>query len=254
MGNRYYYTQDEQGSTAHITDKEQQIKNEYCYDAFGNVLESTEDVHNRITYTGQQFDGITNQYYLRARFYNPVIGRFTQDDVYRGDGLNLYSYCGNNPVGYCDPSGYKSKCGSKIQAINDTEVADNPRSAVQYNTFHQFELDNNFYYASDSVQFRQANKSVVERLNSDTVFRKDMFRRNPELKTWLDNNPNLSNSPTELTWHHSEETGFLKLVDRTDHSTNSSIYHPTGNGGRDMWGGGKLGRIGKLDKFGKIKK
>ncbi|WP_341473337.1 RHS repeat-associated core domain-containing protein [Clostridium estertheticum] len=29
---------------------------------------------------------ITNQYYLRARFYNPVIGRFTQEDVYRGMG------------------------------------------------------------------------------------------------------------------------------------------------------------------------
>ncbi|WP_242965506.1 RHS repeat-associated core domain-containing protein [Clostridium beijerinckii] len=32
-----------------------------------------------MTYTGQQFDGITGQYYLRARFYNPVIGRFAQD-------------------------------------------------------------------------------------------------------------------------------------------------------------------------------
>ncbi|APC40326.1 RHS repeat-associated core domain-containing protein [Clostridium estertheticum] len=101
--NRYYYTHYEQGSTVYITDKEQQIKNEYCYDAFGNVLDSKEEVHNRITYTGQQFDGITNQYYLRARFYNPIIGRFTQEDVYRGDGLNLYSYCGSNPVGYCDP-------------------------------------------------------------------------------------------------------------------------------------------------------
>nr|WP_242949941.1 RHS repeat-associated core domain-containing protein [Clostridium saccharobutylicum] len=30
-----------------------------------------------MTYTGQQFDGVTGQYYLRARFYNPVIGRFT---------------------------------------------------------------------------------------------------------------------------------------------------------------------------------
>ncbi len=43
---------------------------------------------------------------MRARFYNPVIGRFTQEDIYRGDGLNLYAYCGNNPVGYWDPSGY----------------------------------------------------------------------------------------------------------------------------------------------------
>ncbi|MBS5795044.1 MAG: hypothetical protein KIC92_09910, partial [Clostridiales bacterium] len=36
---------------------------------------------------------------------NPVIGRFTQEDTYRGDGLNLYAYCANNPVYYVDPSG-----------------------------------------------------------------------------------------------------------------------------------------------------
>ncbi len=38
--------------------------------------------------------------------HNPVLGRFMQEDVYQGDGLNLYAYCGNNPVIYCDPSGY----------------------------------------------------------------------------------------------------------------------------------------------------
>ncbi|NRT79266.1 RHS repeat-associated core domain-containing protein [Clostridium beijerinckii] len=106
--NRHYYTVDEQGSTIFITDKNHRVKNEYCYDAFGNELEAQEQVHNRITYTGQQFDGITGQYYLRARFYNPVIGRFTQEDTYRGDGLNLYAYCGNNPITYYDPSGYSS--------------------------------------------------------------------------------------------------------------------------------------------------
>ena len=51
-------------------------------------------------------DPITQQYYLRARFYNPVIGRFTQEDTYYGDGLNLYQYCQANPVGYVDPSGH----------------------------------------------------------------------------------------------------------------------------------------------------
>ncbi|WP_206106284.1 RHS repeat-associated core domain-containing protein [Paenibacillus dendritiformis] len=54
------------------------------------------------------------QYYLRARFYNPVIARFTQEDEYRGDSLNLYAYVGNNPIKYVDPSGSSSQnigCG-----------------------------------------------------------------------------------------------------------------------------------------------
>lgn len=48
-----------------------------------------------------------NQDYLGARFYNPVIGRFLQEDTYYGDGLNLYVYCVNNPVFYTDPSGHE---------------------------------------------------------------------------------------------------------------------------------------------------
>lgn len=100
------YHQDEQGSTAYVTGSYGAVENCYFYDAFGNVIESQENIRNRILYTGQQYDQETGQYYLRARFYNPVIGRFTQEDTYRGDGLNLYAYCENNPVMYYDPSGY----------------------------------------------------------------------------------------------------------------------------------------------------
>ena len=101
----YHYVSDEQGSITHVLSEDAEILNHYSYDAFGNIIENTEKVENRFCYNGEMLDPVTQQYYLRARFYNPVIGRFTQEDTYYGDGLNLYQYCQANPVGYVAPSG-----------------------------------------------------------------------------------------------------------------------------------------------------
>lgn len=97
------------GSTLFLLDQKHEIRKMYHYNAFGVIKEETGDVSNRLTYTGQIYDSVTGQYYLRARFYNPSIGRFTQEDIYHGSGLNLYAYCANNPVMYFDPSGLAKK-------------------------------------------------------------------------------------------------------------------------------------------------
>lgn len=43
-------------------------------------------------------DAETGLYYLSARFYDPELGRFTQEDDWLTEGPNLYIYCKNNPV------------------------------------------------------------------------------------------------------------------------------------------------------------
>ena len=57
-------------------------------------------------FTGREYDAETGLYYYRARCYDPAIGRFLQTDPigYKG-GINLYSYCSNNPIIYVDPLG-----------------------------------------------------------------------------------------------------------------------------------------------------
>ena len=85
----YHYVSDEMGSTTRIVDEDGLVLNHYTYDAWGNITAQEEAVPNCFKFTGQQLDSVTQQYYLRARFYNPVIARFTQEDTYRGDGLNL---------------------------------------------------------------------------------------------------------------------------------------------------------------------
>lgn len=101
----YHYVADEMGSVTYVTTGND-VLNHYEYDAWGNLTLEEERIPNRFRFNGRQFDPISQQYYLRARFYNPVLARFTQEDTYRGDGLNLYAYCKNNPVYYVDPSGH----------------------------------------------------------------------------------------------------------------------------------------------------
>ncbi|CCP05009.1 hypothetical protein BN439_3987 [Erwinia amylovora Ea644] len=85
----------------------------------------------------------------------------------------------------------------------------------------------------------------MARMDTDIEFRRDMLGRHPELNDWMIKGSK-SSSPSGFTWHHHEDINRLVLVDRGDHKSNHALYHPTGKGGRDIWGGGKPGREGKL--------
>lgn len=110
-----YYITDEQGSIRYILDQSGEVLNFYQYSAFGETIISEETTPNRLRYNAQTEDELTGLYYLRARYYAPNIGGFTQEDVIYNDGLNLYAYCNSNPVMYSDPSGFaKETCKSKV--------------------------------------------------------------------------------------------------------------------------------------------
>lgn len=66
---------------------------------------------NIYLYKGYIYDQETGLYYCHTRYYNPRVGRWISiDDINYLDpgsigGLNLYAYCGNNPVMYTDGYG-----------------------------------------------------------------------------------------------------------------------------------------------------
>ena len=97
------------GSTIAVTDLGQNVVNAYAYDSFGNILNQAENVAQPFKYVGQY--GVMSEpngfYYMRARYYDPQVGRFISEDPIGFDGgdVNLYGYVGNNSVNYNDPSG-----------------------------------------------------------------------------------------------------------------------------------------------------
>ena len=102
--NSYTYLHNGHGDVVALIDSEENTVNRYTYDAFGVILTSTETVDNPFRYTGYWYDSETGLYYLMARYYNPVNGRFLSEDPVM-DGYNWYVYCDNNPVIYIDPNG-----------------------------------------------------------------------------------------------------------------------------------------------------
>ncbi len=113
----YYYDKNTYGDVIKILDIDGTAVVQYKYDAYGNcVIQSSTNTglaqSNPFRYRGYYYDVDTGLYYLNARYYNPEWRRFiSPDDTAYLDsesvnGLNLYAYCGNDPVNYADPSGH----------------------------------------------------------------------------------------------------------------------------------------------------
>lgn len=104
----YFYHYDGLGSTVAITDENAQIVNAYAYSPYG-LLGAQETIPNSFTYVG--YFGVMAEdnglYYMRARYYDPEVGRFiTKDPIgYAGGDVKLYVYVLNNPVNLVDPLG-----------------------------------------------------------------------------------------------------------------------------------------------------
>ncbi len=121
----YYFVFNLQGDVIGLLDSTGAVIARYEYDAWGKILSVknaagqaiTDPTHvaniNPIRYRGYYYDSETGFYYLKSRYYDPVTGRFLNADgmVDTGQGLigtNMFAYCENTPVMYCNPTG-KSK-------------------------------------------------------------------------------------------------------------------------------------------------
>ncbi|MCU7862199.1 MAG: hypothetical protein KZQ86_20770, partial [Candidatus Thiodiazotropha sp. (ex Lucinoma kastoroae)] len=117
-----FYHYDGLGSTRSLTNSLGNLTDTYDYGAFGEILNQTGSTENEYLFAGEQFDSSLDQYYLRARYYDPSQGRFTQQDTWMGNNydpitLHKYLYANADPGNMVDPSGNFS-LGSMGATIN----------------------------------------------------------------------------------------------------------------------------------------
>lgn len=112
-GTMEVYHEDGLGSVRAVTYKNAQVVQNYRYEAFGLVLDRQGSSNQPFQFAGEVRDKETGFMYLRARYYDPSIGRFIQRDPFAGyaeaqQSLNRYTYAQNDPVNRVDPSGLAS--------------------------------------------------------------------------------------------------------------------------------------------------
>ncbi|MCO1604373.1 RHS repeat-associated core domain-containing protein, partial [Desulfosporosinus nitroreducens] len=112
-----YYLYDGHNSVTQMINSAGHVRDKYRYDPFGTPMPggklspNTRLFNNPYGYNGEAHDIDSGLQFLRARYYDPSMGRFQTRDSYLGEimnplSLNRYVYTANNPVMYSDPSGH----------------------------------------------------------------------------------------------------------------------------------------------------
>jgi len=130
-----YFHKDHLGSISVITDEAGAVLERLSYDAWGKRrhADGSDDPSGSITsqssrgFTGHEELDSVGLVHMNGRVYDPLLARFgTADPMtespFSTQGWNRYSYVGNSPLNFADPSGYcfmSCFCKSAFRAIGN---------------------------------------------------------------------------------------------------------------------------------------
>jgi RHS repeat-associated protein len=150
-----YIHRDHIGSVALISDQNATVIAQFSFDAWGmrrnsdwsNELSDTTYLAANRGFTGHEHYDLFELIDMNGRIYDPILGRFSSPDAFIQEALNLqslnrYSYVGNNPLSYTDPSGWLKVFGAKIEISNPLEAILNVASMGTYQLLKQTSIGN----------------------------------------------------------------------------------------------------------------
>lgn len=102
-----YYLEDALQSIVSVTNDSGALVDETLYTSFGLP---TDAPASQFAFNDQAFNSNTGLFYLRARYYDPELGRFVSEDPFNGlltkpSSLHGYLYASNDPINRIDPAG-----------------------------------------------------------------------------------------------------------------------------------------------------
>ena len=196
----YYYLEDGLGSIVGLTDVSGNVVQSYQYDPYGNVTSSTGSVTaNPWQFAGGFYDSTTGLYKFGIRYYDPTLGRWTQQDPLGGSLFdpstgNRYAYTNDDPTNFTDPSGKSGiGCGLAVASVGvdlvgvalgpagillgfglaaagtAVTVAEKPTPATGFQAFGQLVLGTNLTAFSLAYHFLAPVATAIDAVNAVTT-------------------------------------------------------------------------------------
>jgi len=166
----YSYIKDQVGTIHKVySDNAQQMIDTRTYDVFGNIVNQTGSSTGNLGFHSKYYDQESGLNYFYHRYYNPVSGRFINEDPLRlNGGLNMYGFVHNNPITWLDPFGLQFITPEDYEEENSKGI---PRNIIKspevvYREIY-YKIGNAFKLAAI-----QLIKDINQRMHEDMCFSK----------------------------------------------------------------------------------
>ncbi|RCX18763.1 RHS repeat-associated protein [Anaerobacterium chartisolvens] len=187
-----YFMYNGHGDVVQTVNAAGEVQNSYDYDIWGNPTLTVEEYACAIRYAGEFMDAETGLYYLRARYYDPYVGRFISEDSYWGEdssplSLNRYTYCENDPVNYIDPTGHLKQGDEKLTQSAQLQIV---------------ELTKQWYAASTQAEKQKiTNKANAIRNESGNIARVSESSHNSSFYSGFSSSISDGSSMSKSEWN-----------------------------------------------------